>query len=472
MRTSAEVLEGNKVKLTVEVDEADVEKAEEEALTRLAREVQMPGFRPGRVPRRLLKSRLGAKGIREEALRDKLPEYYADAIESESLDVIVPPELDITSGEEGGPVVFTATVEIRPEVTVPGYEGLEVTVPSPLVTDEDIDSQLDRMRDQFATLVEVDRPAKEGDLVTLDIHGTRDGEPAEGLTADDLVYEVGTAGIVEGTDEHLVGMKAGEEFEIEAEDAPDGPAHLHVLLKQVREKELPEADDDFAADASEFDTIAALRDDLVTKMGALKRYQTTVGLREKVSEALAELVLDEPPEALVFEQRDQLVQDFGFRLSQQRIGIEEYLQALGQDPEQFLTDALEQARRDVKIDLALRAIAKAEDLEPDESDIDEEVVHLAGHAEQTPAEMREMLETNNRMPMLRSEIRKTKAMAWLVEHVAIVDEQGNSIDRESLRAELIETDGGHHHEDEDGHDEHDDHEHDHDHDHEHEEDQP
>jgi trigger factor len=459
MRTSAEVLEGNKVKLTVEVDEADVAKAEEETLTRLSREVQMPGFRPGRVPRRLIQSRLGAKGIRDEVLRDKLPEYYADAVESESLDVIVPPELDITSGEEGGPVVFTATVEVRPEIMVPGYEGLEVTVPSPLVTDEDIDSQIDRMRDQFATLVEVARPAKEGDLVTIDIHGTRDGEPAEGLTADDLVYEVGTAGIVEGTDEHLLGMKVGEEFEIDAEDAPDGPAHLHVTLKQVREKELPEADDAFAADASEFDTIAALRDDLVNKMAALKRYQTTVGLREKVASALAELVAEDPPEALVLEQRDQLVQDFGFRLAQQRIGVEEYLQALGQEPDQFLSEAMDQAVRDVKIDLALRAIAKAEDLEPDESDIDEEVVHLAGHAEQTPAEMRETLETNNRMPLLRSEIRKTKAMTWLVEHVAIVDEQGNAIDRESLRAELTETDGRHHHEDEDGHDDHNDHDH-------------
>jgi trigger factor len=455
MRTSAEVLEGNKVKLTVEVDEADIARAEDETLTRLAREIQMPGFRPGRVPRRIIQSRLGAKGIRDEVLRDKLPEYYADAVESESLDVIVPPELDITSGEEGGPVVFTATVEVRPEILVPGYEGLAVTVPSPLVTDADIDSQIDRMRDQFATLVEVERPAREGDLVTLDIHGTRDGEPAEGLTADDLVYEVGTGGIVEGTDEHLLGMKAGEIFEIDAEDAPDGPAHLHATLKQVRQKELPVADDVFAADASEFDTIAALRDDLVNKMGAVKRYQTTVAVRENVAQALAELVADEPPEPLVLEQRDQLVQDFGYRLAQQRIGLDEYLQAVGQAPDEFLGGVMDQAVRDVKIDLALRAIARAEDLEPDESDIDEEVVHLAGHAEQSPAQMREMLETNGRMPILRSEIRKTKAMTWLVEHVAIVDEQGNAIDRESLRAELVETDGRHHHEDEDGHDDHD-----------------
>lgn len=459
MRTSAEVLEGNKVKLTVEVDEADVVRAEEETLTRLSREVQMPGFRPGRVPRRLLQSRLGVKGIRDEVLRDKLPEYYADAIESENLDVIVPPELDITSGEEGGPVIFTATVEVRPEILVPGYEALSVTVPSPLPSDGDIDAQVDRMRDQFATLAEVERPAQDGDLVTLDIHGTRDGEPAEGLTADDLVYEVGTGGIVGGTDEHLRGMKVGDVFEIDADDAPDGPAHLHVTLKLVREKVLPEADDAFAGDASEFDTVAELRDDLLTRMGAAKRYQTTTAIREKIQEALAELVDEEPPEPLVLEQRDQLVQDFGFRLAQQRINLDEYLQVIGQVPDEFLAGVMEQATREVKVDLALRAIAKAENLEPDESDIDEEVVHLAGHAEQTPAQMREMLETNGRMPLLRSEIRKTKAMTWLVEHVAIVDETGNTIDRESLRAELVETDGRHHHEDEDGHGDHDDHDH-------------
>jgi trigger factor len=461
MRTSAEVLEGNTVKLTVEVDESVIAQAEAETLTRLTREVQLPGFRPGHVPRKVIQSRLGAKGIRDEVLRDKLSDYYAEAVEAEDLDVIVPPQLDITSGEEGGPVVFTATVEVRPEVLVPGYAGMAVTVPSPVPSDEDIQEQLDRMRDQFATLADVERAAADGDLVTLDIHGTREGEPAEGLTADDLVYQVGTGGIVEGIDEHLVGAKVGDTFELDAEDAPDGPAHLHVAVKQIREKVLPEADDEFAADASEFETIAALREDLVTRMGSVKRFQTTMAIREKIADSLAELVTEEPPEALVAEQRDQLVQDFGYRLSQQRIGLAEYLDAIGQAPEEFIAGLTEQAAKDVKIDLALRAIAKSEELEPDESEIDEEVVHLAGHAEQTPGEMRQMLEDNGRMSLLRSEIRKTKAMTWLVEHVAILDEAGNEIDRESLRAEIGQTSGQHDHGDDDDHDEdeHDDHDH-------------
>jgi trigger factor len=463
MRTSAEVLEGNTVKLTVEVDETVIAQAEAETLTRLTREVQLPGFRPGHVPRKIIQSRLGVKGIRDEVLRDKLSDYYAEAVEAEDLDVIVPPQLDITSGEEGGPVVFTATVEVRPEVLVPGYAGMAVTVPSPVPSDEDIQEQIDRMRDQFATLADVERAAADGDLVTLDIHGARDGEPAEGLTADDLVYQVGTGGIVEGIDGQLVGAKVGDTFELDAEDAPDGPAHLHVAVKQIREKVLPEADDEFAADASEFETIAALREDLVTRMGSVKRFQATMAIRENIADSLAELVIEEPPEALVAEQRDQLVQDFGYRLSQQRIGLTEYLEAVGQAPEEFLAGLTEQATKDVKIDLALRAIAKAEELEPDESEIDEEVVHLAGHAEQGPAEMRQMLEDNGRMSLLRSEIRKTKAMTWLVEHVAILDEAGNEIDRESLRAEIGQTSGQHDHGDDD-HDE-DDHDHD-DHDHE------
>jgi trigger factor len=171
-------------------------------------------------------------------------------------------------------------------------------------------------------------------------------------------------------------------------------------------------------------------------------------------------VTEEPPEALVAEQRDQLVQDFGYRLSQQRIGLAEYLDAVGQAPEEFIAGLTEQATKDVKIDLALRAIAKSEELEPDESEIDEEVVHLAGHAEQSPAEMRQMLEDNGRMSLLRSEIRKTKAMTWLVEHVAILDEAGNEIDRESLRVEIGQTSGQHDHGDDDhDEDEHDDHDH-------------
>jgi trigger factor len=394
------------------------------------------------VPRKVIEARLGSKGIREEVLREGLSDYYTEAVEEQGLDVITSPEVDITSGEEDGPIIFSAVVEVRPEVTIPGYEGLAVTVPKPEATDEEVDAQVDRLRTNFATLTEVDRPAANSDLVTIDIHGTRDGEPAEGLTADDLVYEVGTGGIVDGIDEKLVGAKVGDVFEMDSEDAPDGPAHLRVLVKLVREKVLPEVDDAFASDASEFDTLEELREDLRTRMTNMKQMQSSMEVRERAIDALVELVTDEAPETLVDEQTNTLVRDMVYRLAESRMSLTDYLSAVGQETDDFVSGVRVQAVREVKADLALRAIARAQDLEPEESDLDEEIVHLAGHAGQSPAEFRTTLERNGRMPELRTEIRKSKAMTWLIEHVAIVDEDGNPIARDSLRPDLA---GGHVH---------------------------
>lgn len=435
-------LEGNKVKLTIEVDEEEIRLAEDEAVRRISREVRIPGFRPGKVPRKVIEARLGSKGIRDEVLREGLSDYYASAVEEQALDVITQPEVDITSGEQEGPIVFSAVVEVRPEVSIPGYEGLEITVTKPDVSDDEVDAQVDRLRANFATLTEVDRPAGKGDLVTLDIHGTRDGEPAEGLTADELVYEVGTGGIVAGIDDKLTGVTAGDAFELDADDAPDGPAHLSITVKLVREKVLPEVDDAFASDASEFDTVAELRADLSKRIAEMKKAQSSMEVREKTIDALVELVAEDAPEVLVDQQTNTLVRDLVYRLAERRVGLPEYLVATGQESDGFVAGVRVQATRDVKADLALRAIAKAQDLEPEESELDDEIVHLSGHSNQSPAQFRIALEQNGRMTELRSEIRKQKALTWLIEHVVIVDDEGKPIDRSSLRPDLA---GGHDH---------------------------
>lgn len=449
MQTTLESLEGNKVKLTVEVDEEDVKRAEEDTLRRLTRQAQLPGFRPGKVPRRVLVSRLGHKAIRAEVLNDVLPRYYEDAVSEQALDVIDQPDIDITAGEESGPIVFAATVEVRPEVTIAGYQGLEITVPSPLASDEDIKAQIDRMREQFATLTEVDRPARDGDIVTLNIHGTRDGEPAEGLTADDLVYQVGSGGIVEGIDEKLFNTKVDDEFEIDADDAPGGPAHLEVKVTLVREKVMPDLDDAFASDASEFETLEQLTEDLRDRISSVKRMQAATAMQERAIDALVELVDVEVPEVLVTDEKQHLLQDLALRLSQQQASIQDYLRATGQDPEAFLSELDPQATKQVKADLALRALVRAEALESDESDVDEEIVRLAAQSNQSPAEMRDFLEKNSRMPALRSQIERAKAMKWLVENVSMVNEDGGAVDREELLAILEDREYEHHHHDHD-----------------------
>jgi trigger factor len=459
MRTSSEQLEDNKVKLTVEVDEEEVRQAESTTLRRLTQEVRIPGFRPGHVPRKVLQARLGAKALREEVLRDALPQYLSDAVDEAQYDVISTPEINVTEGEESGAVVFDAVLELRPKVSIAGYEGLVVTLPSPFATDDEINAQIDRLREQFATLNDVDRPARDGDLVTLDVEGTRDGEPAEGLTADDLLYQVGTGGIVAGIDEKLFGSKAGDEFEMDAPDAPDGPAHLRVKVKQVREKLLPEADDAWAADASEFETIAELRSDLASRVASMKQLQATLALRERAVESLTALVADEPPASLISNESQLLLQDFVHRLSHEGIGFDAYLAGTGQDADAFMASIEEQAAKQVKADLALRALVEAENIEVDESEMDEEIVRLAAQTGQKPADLRSGLETSGRLSGLRSEIANRKAINWLIEHVAIVDGEGNAVNRAAIRGGFGGEATHDHDHDHEGHD------HDHDHDH-------
>ncbi|MGB9112747.1 MAG: trigger factor [Acidimicrobiales bacterium] len=443
MRTSVEPLEGNVVKLRVEVDDDEVAKAEDRTLTRLTREARIPGFRPGKVPRRVIQARLGPKTIREQALRDVLPQLYGEAVAESDLDVIANPKIDITSGADEGSVSFDAIVEVRPEVTIPGYGGLVVTVPNPKVTDAEIDAQIDRLREQFATLTEIGRPARPGDVLTLDVHGTRNGAPAEGLVADDLVYELGTGGIAQGVDEKLDGAKVGDIFEMDAGDAPGGPAQLRILVKQVREKVLPKANDEFASDASEFETIAELRADLERRFGELKRRQAVAVLRSGALDALGELVTEQIPTTLVADEAQRLLDDFVRRLAQQKLTFQNYLEATGLDEPAVFADFEREAEKIVRADLALRALAVAEAIEVDESDVDEEIVHLAGHAQTTPAKMRATLERGEGLSGLRSQMKSAKALRWLVDHVSVVDEEGKPVDRSLLV--LDETDPEHAH---------------------------
>ena len=222
MRATSEAVEGNKVRLSVEVDEQEVDKVLNEAVRTLSRQARIPGFRPGKVPRQVLEARMGgATALRAEALREAIPDFYAQALVETEVDPISVPEIDITSGQEQGALAFDAVVEIRPLVGIPGYAGLKVTVPSPVVKDEEVDAQIDRLRDTEAELVEVDRPAIDGDLVTIDLHGTGpDG--SELVSSDDYLYEVGSGRVVPELDAELHGAKVGTILAFTATPAADG----------------------------------------------------------------------------------------------------------------------------------------------------------------------------------------------------------------------------------------------------------
>src|SRR5436309_2484330 len=302
MRSSVEPLEGNKVKVSVEVDEAEFDKAIDAAFRKIARETRIPGFRPGKAPRRILEARLGTDVARQEAMHDALPDFYMKALEEQDVDAIAPPEIEITAGHDSGPVQFEAVVEVRPQVSVGGYQGLRVTVPSPEVSDEEVDRQLDRLREQFGELQTVSRPARDGDHVLIDLKGYRHSEQIEGLTADDFLYELGSGSVVPELDEELRDKKAGDILKFTASvQGQEEEAGFQVLVKEVKEKLLPDVTDEWASEASEFETLEELRDDIRNRVGAVKKMQAQLSVRSEVVDALVEVVAEDMPEPLINE---------------------------------------------------------------------------------------------------------------------------------------------------------------------------
>jgi trigger factor len=441
MKAVVEPLEGNKVKLSIEVDEQEFEKDIDAAYRKIAREVRVPGFRPGKAPRRILEARFGKESGRAEALRDALPSYYTRAVREHEVDVVAAPEIDITSGQEQGAVAFDAVVEVRPQIHVAGYAGLRVIIPSPVVTEEDIDAQIDRLRSNFGELREVGRPAIKGDYLTIDLHGTRGGQPVAGLELSDYLYQLGSGDLLDEVDDHLRGAKVGDILTFDADIPGQGTANVRVLIKDVKEKILPEVTDEWAGEASEFDTVEELRADLRKRAELVKRVQATISLRNATVDAVVELVADDPPATLVEAEVQRQLHDLGHRLEQQRADIQGYLDATGQTGDQLMETLRQQAIPAVKADLALRAVAEAEGIEPTDDDIDAEIRRMAEAYKMKPAELRRSLERADQMPAVRSDWKKSKAMDWLLDHVEVVDAQGQVIDRALLEPESITNTG-------------------------------
>jgi trigger factor len=435
MKATVEPLEGNKVKLSVEVEEGEFEQALDAAFKRIAAEVRIPGFRPGKAPRRILEARIGPDVARQEALREALPEYYARAVDEHDVDVIAPPEIDITGGQEGGPVQFDAVVEVRPRVEIAGYQHLRVEVPSPVATDEEVDEQIDRLRKQHGELRAVERAARDGDHATIDIAGSVGGEPVEGLQADDYLYEVGGGQVVPELDDHLRGAKVGDILVFDAEHPdPDteGPISFRVLVKEVQEQVLPDATDEWAAEASELETIEELRADLRERIGNIKRVQAQLSLRQGVIDRLVELVDDEVPDALVQGEIERRLQDLAHRLQHQGASIQQWLEATGTSPEDLVANLRGEAESAVRADLAIRGVIDAEGITADDDEVDAEIERLAERFEQPPDQLRRELERAGRMSAVRSDVQRSKALEWLADHAEVVDTDGKPVDRALL----------------------------------------
>ncbi|MEC7403622.1 MAG: trigger factor [Actinomycetota bacterium] len=435
MKSTVETLDDNRVKLSVEVDEETFDVAVDAAFKRIAKEVRMPGFRPGKAPRRLLEAQFGSAVGREEALREAMPEYYAQAVIEHDVDVVAPPEIEITGGQEAGPVQFDAVVEIRPSVSAAGYDGLRVEIPNPVASAEEIDEQIDNLRRNFAELSVVDRAAADEDHVTIDIEATHGDEPVPGLTTTDYDYLLGSGAVVPEIDENLRGASAGDEVEFSA-DHPDPeeeePLQFSIAVKEVKEAVLPDLDDEFAKANSEFETVEDLRADMADRMNTMRIQQANMAVQQNTAEALAALVTDEIPESMIENEINARIQDLVQRLQQQGMDVGAYLDAVGQTAETLAAEFREPAEQAVKVDLALRSVADLQGLVPDDDRIDEVIAEMADPSGQDPDELKARLAEVGQISALRADLAKQAAMEWLTDNVELVDEDGEAIDREAL----------------------------------------
>ncbi|MDO8362736.1 MAG: trigger factor, partial [Actinomycetota bacterium] len=436
------------VKLSVVIDEHDFDRDIDQAFRKIGREATLPGFRAGKVPRKVLEARIGLAAARDEALRDAVPAYLAQAVREHDIDLIATPEVEITGGADEGPVSFDAVCEVRPVITVPGYGGLRVELPSPVATEAEIDEAVDAERRRQGSLVDVTRPVQAGDHVTLTLAGTREGEPVPGLNTEDWLYEVGKGWVAEGFDDRLVGSAAGAELSFSAN--PSGmtdPADFEVTISNVQELVLPEVTDEWVSEnLGEFDTVQAWRESIAQRIGASKLNQARNQFIERTTTALAALVDVPAPESMVTADLQARVQNTVQQFQAQGISIDQWLSATGQDAGAFIEALKVQSVKAVKVDLALRAVAEAEAIEITPDDINAEYARIAVQVRQKASEVRKAYEKNDAVTDLVAQMRKSKALDWLLEHAEVVDETGAPVDTELLMGK---------------------HDHDHDHDHDH-----
>ncbi len=443
METTLESLDGDSIKLTVVVEETEFDGAIEAAFRRIAREVRIPGFRPGKAPRKLLEARIGVVAGRQEALQEALPEYYGKALAEHEVDAIDQPEIEITGGVEGGPLTFEAVVPIRPKATVAGHGSLRLEIQAIEASEDDVAEQLDTIRRQYASLVDVDRAAIDGDQVTIDIEGTQDGEAVEGLTTSNYLYEVGAGAVVPEIDENLRGASAGDTLEFDAEhpdEEEEATLSFRIEVRSVQEQVLPDADDAFAADASEFVTIDELTVDVRERITAMRRGQAGMMARDRAAQAVADLVDLDIPAALVDSEIDGRINDMAMRMQAQGIDFKAYMEAMGQDVSTMRDEFREGSEVAVRVDLGLRAVADAEGLTGDGDALEEYLKRLSEQAGKDVEEIRDALSTSGRMLEIKADICKQAALEWVFERAEIVDQNGKAVDRVLLEpAQPVDT---------------------------------
>ena len=435
MQTTVETTDRHVVRLSVEVPPEEFAKDLDRAYRKVANQVKIPGFRKGKVPRQIIDARIGRDAVVEEFLHDAVPAYYIKAVREHELAPIADPEFEPELHDiqvrDGTPIRFTATVEVRPRLHLEPeqYKGIKVDAPSGEPTEHEIDQYIDALRDRFAELEAVSRPARPGDYALADVRATvHDREIAEASRLGFLT-EVGSEELVPELDKELEGKRKGEIVKFNAK-LPDrfGPdlagteVTFTAIVKEVKSKRLPDADDEFAKTASEFDTLQELREDARAKMRAYKEADVRVEVRDRVLQKLVDQVDVELPERLVDEETEDRVQRAERRASQAGTTLDAALATEGWDELRFRSDARAHAIRGLKADLVLEAVARAEDIQASNEDLEREIVALGQATDRDPREVARIIERSGQVTSLASDIIRSKALDLLVESADVTEQ--------------------------------------------------
>jgi len=444
VKSSVEQLSPTRVRINVEVPFTELEPDFQRAYKELAKQVRLPGFRPGKAPAKLLEARFGREAMLDQVVNDALPARYGQAVTESEVHPIGQPDIEVTKKEYGQELAFTAEVDVRPKITLPDLSALTVSVDPVEVSDDDVDAELESLRARFGTLTGVDRPVAVGDFVSIDLSATIDGEEVPNAAAEGLSHEVGSGRLIAGLDDALVGLSVDESREFTAKLAAGEhagqDAQVTVTVRSIKERELPQPDDEFAQLASEFDTIEELRSNLREQVSRVKRAQQAEQIRNAAIDVLLEQVDVPLPEALVKAQADSAIHNALHSLNHDEAKLEEALAEHGKSREQFETETRTAAETDVKRQLLLDSLADALNVQVGQDDLTERLVATSRQYGIEPQQLLGYLSENNQLPAMFADVRRGLAMAAVIQAATVTDTAGNTIDTSEFFGKRPEAD--------------------------------
>jgi trigger factor len=437
VKSAVETLSPTRAKLTVEVPFEELKPSLDAAYKAIAQQINVPGFRRGKVPPTVIDRQVGRAAVLDQAVNELLPKAYVEALQENSLEPLAQPEIEVTKLDDNDVLEFTAEVDVKPDFTVPDYAGIVAEVEDIEITDADVDEQVQALRERFATLVDVERPAADGDFVVLDLRATQGGEPVEGAEVAGMSYQVGRGGMLDGLDEALAGMSAGDEkiftSQLVGGDLVGEDVDVAVSVSKVQQQELPELDDDFAQLASEFDTSDELYADVRERLGRGKRLEQAAAARDAVLEALLEKVEVPLPETLVADELNARRSSVEEQLAYAGLTMEKYLEDEAQTQEEFEADLERRVRDAITAQFLLDAVAKQEELGVDQNELSQHLVRRAQQSGQDPQEFANHMFEHNHVPELVQEILRGKALAAIVETAVVTDASGEVVELKNLQ---------------------------------------